>query len=68
MGRAPIDIHAGEFYLWRLCATAHHVTAFDTHAREEETDQPPVPRQKLSPQDNDVGPRSPAFHFLMGRV
>ena len=33
---------------------ARAVTAFDTHAREEETDQLPVLRQKLSPQDNDV--------------
>ena len=29
-------------------------TAFDTHAREEETDQHPTLRQKLSAQDSDV--------------
>ncbi|KAH9930884.1 uncharacterized protein B0H18DRAFT_929974 [Fomitopsis serialis] len=32
---------------------AKAVTAFDTHAREEETDQLPTLRQKLSPEDND---------------
>jgi len=32
---------------------AKAVTAFDTHAREEETDQHPTLRQKLSLEDND---------------
>lgn len=31
------------------------VTAFITHAKEEEDEQLPLIRQKLSPEDNDVG-------------